>query len=48
MGIDGQEQICDETAEYLSNQSIRASGDHMIDIEVLLPPSEEFLDVPAK
>jgi hypothetical protein len=48
MAVDGQEQIGNETTEHLRHETMGTSGDHMVDIEVLLPPTEELLDVPAE
>jgi hypothetical protein len=32
LAIDCEEQICDETSEYLCHQPIRASGDYVVNI----------------
>lgn len=48
MAIDGKEQTGDEPAEDLGHQPLSTSGYQVIDVEMLLPPPQEFLDVPAR
>ena len=48
MAIDGQQEIGNESPEDLHHETIRASGDQGIDIQVLFPPPEEFFDLPTQ
>src|SRR5512136_656332 len=48
MAIDGEEQIGDETSEYLRHEAVSTAGDQMIHIEMLFPPTEEDLYIPAE
>jgi len=38
VAVDGQKQIGNKTTEHLRHETMSASGDHMVDIEMLLPP----------
>jgi len=48
MAVNGQEKIGDKPREYLYHQAVLASGKKMIDLEMSLPPAEEFLNFPAE
>jgi len=46
--VNGKQQICDQSGEYLDHKTILASGNQMVDTEVTFPPSKEYLYVPSK
>lgn len=47
LAIDGQEEIRNQAGHDLHHKAIRAAGQAVIQLEVLFPPAEEFLDFPA-
>jgi hypothetical protein len=46
--VNGQQQIGDETSKNLNHETVFASGNQVIYLEVAFPPDEESLYVPAK
>jgi hypothetical protein len=43
--IDGQQEIGNESGQKLHHQSVRTSGNEVIDVEMAFPPCEERFDV---
>ena len=48
MEIDHQQKISDQSRKQLHQDTVRVSGDEMIDLEVLFPPGEEGFNLPSK
>jgi len=46
--VNGKQQICNQSGEYLDHQTILASGNQMVDTKVAFPPSKEYLYVPSE
>ena len=46
--IDSQQQIGDKTTKYLYHETVFASGNQVVHLQVALPPAEEGLYVPAQ
>jgi hypothetical protein len=48
MAVDGKQQIGYESSKYLGHETMGTAGDQVIQVEVLFPPAEEYLDIPAE
>src|SRR4030042_6796871 len=48
MTVDGKEKIGDEPGYHLNHKTVWCPGNEMIDLEMLLPPTEEGFYIPAE
>ena len=46
--VNRHQKICNEAAEHLNRETISASGNEMINMQMLFPPAEKCFDVPAQ
>jgi len=48
MTVNGEEQVSYEASEKLRHHAVGASGQPVVDVQVLFPPAEEGFDIPAE
>ena len=48
MAVDGEQQVGDESSEDLRHEAMRTASNQMVHLEVLFPPAEEDLFIPAE